>query len=68
MMLLANLQLKDLFDYYVREFNGGKDKREGLQTTKTLGESKSAKWINRSIKRPRDFLVEESLPVNVAKN
>ena len=68
MMLLANLQLKDLFDYYVRELNGGKDKREGLQTTKTLGESKSAKWINRSIKRPRDFLVEESLPVNVAKN
>ena len=67
MMLLANLQLKDLFDYYVKELNGGDGARDELQTTKVSKESKLARWMNRSIKRPRDFLTEEGSTTTIAQ-
>ena len=70
MMLLANLQLKDQFDYYVQELNGGdgENARVALQTTKALKDSKLARWMNQSIKRPRDFLIEEGPVTTIAQN
>ena len=68
MMILANLQLKDQFDYYVKELNGGDDKRQDLQSTKALRDSEAARWMNQSIKRPRDILVEESAATAIAQN
>ena len=68
MMLLGNLQLKDLFDFYVKELNGGKGKRQDIQSTKALKDSEAARWMNMSIKRPRDFLIEEGLVATIAQN
>ena len=67
-MLLSNLQLKDLLDYNLRELYGGEGKREDLQTTKTLEESESAQFFRGGIGAPRKFLVEESPATTIAQN
>ena len=67
MMALGNIQLKSVFDYYLYGLNGGAEKRIALQTTKNSDESKSARWMNMNVKRPRDFLTEESSTTTVAQ-
>ena len=67
MMALGNIQLKSVFDYYLYGLNGGAEKRIALQTTKNSDESKSARWMNMNVKRPRDFLIEESSTTTIAQ-
>ena len=67
-MLLSNLQLKDLLDYNLRELYGGEGKREDLQTTKTLEESESAQFFRGGIGAPRKLLVEKSPATTIAQN
>ena len=67
MMALGNIQLKSVFDYYLYGLNGGAEKRIALQTTKNSDESKSARWMNMNVKRPRDFLTEESSTTTIAQ-
>ena len=68
MMLLSNLQIKDQFDYHVRELYGGEGKRLALQTTKTLKESKVARLFQGETGTPRSFLTEESPATTIAQN
>ena len=68
MMLLSNLQIKDQFDFHVRELYGGEGKRLALQTTKTLKDSKVASLFQGGIGASRSFLIEESSVTTVAQN
>ena len=68
MMLLSNLQIKDQFDFHVRELYGGEGKRLALQTTKTLKESKVARLFQGETGTPRSFLTEESPATTIAQN
>ena len=60
MMLLANLQLKDLLDYNIRGLYSGEGKREELQVTKTLKDSKSARFFHGGTTAVRDLFTEEA--------
>ena len=68
MMLLGNLQLKDQFDYYIRELNGGEGERQNIQITKTLKESKSARFFQGGIETSRNLLVEDAASTAIAQN
>ena len=58
MMLLTNLQLKDLLDYNIRGLYGGEGKRKELQVTKTLKDSKSARFFHGGTTAVRDLFTE----------
>ena len=64
MMVVGNIQLTSVFNHYL---HGKAEKRTALQTTKSPKELKSARWMNRSIKRPRDFLTEEGSATTIAQ-
>ena len=64
MMVIGNIQLKSVFDYYL----GRDKKRFELQTTKVSKDSESAQWMNMGTRRPRDFLIEDGSVTTVAQN
>ena len=64
MMVIGNIQLKSVFDYYL----GRDKKRFELQTTKSSKDSESAQWMNMGTRRPRDFLIEDGSVTTVAQN
>ena len=64
MMVVSNLQFSGWFNYYLNQ----EDKRTELMSSKEIGDVSSVMAIAlRTVKRPRDFLTEESSATTIAQ-